>query len=244
MSGRPWSDMLCIGFYLYMFGEMVISLSGVPVEKIKQEERLKKERKSLRAEQENRDEKEKFETEWREREEGKTVNKENVLKLTKMGYIASKKYCRKKYRKEVRKHMKGIGPVFFANTGVLVIICLILEGETALLTVGADILLFILIYVISRWNAGRKCREWKKSVVPGEMCEYGMFRIRYLDQIEFECAEGKKIIYRMDREKEDIGWDGNLAVAVYVEAQDRLCMESPRMLSQFIERDWGDADQG
>ncbi len=48
----------------------------------------------------------------------------------------------------------------------------------------------------------------------------------------------KKIIYRMDREKEDIGWDGNLAVAVYVEAQDRLCMESPRMLSQFIERDW------
>lgn len=56
--------------------------------------------------------------------------------------------------------------------------------------------------------------------------------------------EGKKIIYRMDREKEDIGWDGNLAVAVYVEAQDRLCMESPRMLSQFIERDWGDADQG
>lgn len=48
----------------------------------------------------------------------------------------------------------------------------------------------------------------------------------------------------MDREKEDIGWDGNLAVAVYVEAQDRLCMESPRMLSQFIERDWGDADQG
>ncbi len=68
--------------------------------------------------------------------------------------------------------------------------------------------------------------------------------IRYLDQIEFECAEGKKIIYRMDREKEDIGWDGNLAVAVYVEAQDRLCMESPRMLSQFIERDWGDADQG
>ena len=46
--------------------------------------------------------------------------------------------------------MKGIGPVFFANTGVLVIICLILEGETALLTVGADILLFILIYVISR----------------------------------------------------------------------------------------------
>ena len=177
-------------------------------------------------------------------EEGKTENKENVLKLTKMGYIASKKYCRKKYRKEVRKHMKGIGPVFFANTGVLVIICLILEGETALLTVGADILLFILIYVISRWNAGRKCREWKKSVVPGKMCEYGMFRIRYLDQIEFECAEGKKIIYRMDREKEDIGWDGNLAVAVYVEAQDRLCMESPRMLSQFIERDWGDADQG
>lgn len=84
MSGRPWSDMLCIGFYLYMFGEMVISLSGVPVEKIKQEERLKKERKSLRAEQENRDEKERFETEWREREEGKTVNKENVLKLTKM----------------------------------------------------------------------------------------------------------------------------------------------------------------
>ena len=244
VSGRPWSDMLCIGFYLYMFGEMVISLSGVPVEKIKQEERLKKERKSLRAEQENRDEKERFETEWREREEGKTVNKENVLKLTKMGYIASKKYCRKKYRKEVRKHMKGIGPVFFANTGVLVIICLILEGETALLTVGADILLFILIYVISRWNAGRKCREWKKSVVLGEMCEYGMFRIRYLDQIEFECAEGKKIIYRMDREKEDIGWDGNLAVAVYVEAQDRLCMESPRMLSQFIERDWGDADQG
>ena len=76
------------------------------------------------------------------------------------------------------------------------------------MTVGADILLFILIYVISRWNAGRKCREWKKSVVPGEMCEYGMFRIRYLDQIEFECAEGKKIIYRMDREKEDIGWDG------------------------------------
>ena len=52
--------------------------------------------------------------------------------MTKMGYIASKKYCRKKYRKEVRKHMKGIGPVFFANTGVLVIICLILEGETAL----------------------------------------------------------------------------------------------------------------
>ena len=43
-----------------MFGEMVISLSGVPVEKIKQEERLKKERKSLRAEQENRDEKERF----------------------------------------------------------------------------------------------------------------------------------------------------------------------------------------
>ena len=62
----------------------------------------------------------------------------------------------------------------------------------------------------------------EKSVAPGEMCEYGMFRIRYLDQIEFECAEGKKIIYRMDREKEDIGWDGNLAVAVYVEAQDRL----------------------
>lgn len=35
----------------------------------------------------------------------------------------------------------------------------------------------------------------------GEMCEYGMFRIRYLDQIEFECAEGKKIIYRMDRKR-------------------------------------------
>ena len=47
VSGRPWSDMLCIGFYLYMFGEMVISLSGVPVEKIKQEERLKKERNCL-----------------------------------------------------------------------------------------------------------------------------------------------------------------------------------------------------
>ena len=50
-----------------MFGEMVISLSVVPVEKIKQEERLKKARKSLRAEQENRDENERFETEWRER---------------------------------------------------------------------------------------------------------------------------------------------------------------------------------
>ena len=74
-------------------------------------------------------------------------------------------------------------------------------------------------------------------------CSGENVRIWYV-QIEFECAEGKKIIYRMDREKEDIGWDGNLAVAVYVEAQDRLCMESPRMLSQFIERDWGDADQG
>lgn len=50
----------------------------------------------------------------------------------------------------------------------------------------------------------------------------GNVRIWYVQNplsgsIEFECAEGKKIIYRMDREKEDIGWDGNLAVAVYVE---------------------------
>ena len=95
--------------------------------------------------------------------------------MTKMGYIASKKYCRKKYRKEVRKHMKGIGPVFFANTGVLVIICLILEGETALLTVGADILLFILIYVISRWNAGRKMPRMEKIG-----CSGGNVRIWYV----------------------------------------------------------------
>ena len=78
VSGRPWSDMLCIGFYLYMFGEMVISLSGVPVEKIKQEERLKKERKSLRAEQENRDEKERFETEWRERGECSEIDPNGI----------------------------------------------------------------------------------------------------------------------------------------------------------------------
>ena len=45
----------------------------------------------------------------------KTVNKENVLKLTKMGYIASKKYCRKKYRKEVRKHMKGMRAGIFCK---------------------------------------------------------------------------------------------------------------------------------
>lgn len=46
----------------------------------------------------------------------------------------------------------------------------VLEGETALLTVGADILLFILIYVISRWNAGSKMPRMEKTVVPGEMC--------------------------------------------------------------------------
>ena len=123
------------------------------------------------------------------------------------------------------------------------IICLILEGETALLTVGADILLFILIYVISRWNAGRKCREWKKSVVPGEMCEYGMFRIRYLDQIEFECAEGKKIIYRMDRERRildgmEIGGScicGSAGQTLYGIAKNAVTVHRKRL---------GDADQG
>ena len=68
---------------------------GFRLKKIKQEERLKKERKSLRAEQENRDEKERFETEWREREEGKTVNKENVLKLTKNGIYCFEKILQK-----------------------------------------------------------------------------------------------------------------------------------------------------
>ena len=72
-------------------------------------------------------------------------------------------------------------------------------------------------------------------------CSGGNVRIWY---VQNPLSGSDRIIYRMDREKEDIGWDGNLAVAVYVEAQDRLCMESPRMLSQFIERDWGDADQG
>ncbi len=100
---------------------MVISLSGVPIEKIKQEERLKR-REKLKSGTGNRDEKEKG-----SRRNGgtgrrkKTVNKENVLKLTKWIYCR-KKILKKKYRKEVRKHMKGIGPVFLQIQEFLVII--------------------------------------------------------------------------------------------------------------------------
>lgn len=95
--------------------------------------------------------------------------------MTKMGYIASKKYCRKKYRKEVRKHMKGIGPVFFANTGVLVIICLILEGETALLTVGSR---YFIIY-IDLCNQQMECRT-KMPRMEKIGCSGGNVRIWYV----------------------------------------------------------------
>ena len=65
-------------------------------------------------------------------------------------------------------------------------------------------------------------RMEKKIGCSGEMCEYGMFRIRYLDQIEFERRREEKSFTVWTGKKEDIGWDGNLAVAVYVEAQEGL----------------------
>ena len=94
-------------------------------------------------------------------------------------------------------------------------------------------------YQGSRENLHRLALRWLRS--PDVKAYVEEKRVIIADKVEKKFSVPEQNAYR---EKEDIGWDGNLAVAVYVEAQDRLCMESPRMLSQFIERDWGDADQG